>query len=182
MLKSIIENSISAKTIKKIWTGYCSFEGGLVLVYGYSYTCRAFQGLRHKNELYFRYSFLGEDFKRRRINGYVILENSRVINYIHSSYEKYKSRLTEYLKTCLAEKALIDLKAKISSSPLRMISIFTISVIMVNLILNLILKKPITAWGYLMRGLLIFIGTAGLFCEADWPTVKSNSIFFNQAA
>lgn len=74
-----------------------------------------------------------------------------------------------------------DAKEQFVFSPVKMISAIIFTTVVVNTALSFILAKQIGLWGWLMRGLFLFVGISGLSCQADWSTVKKGSVFLRKS-
>jgi len=180
MLKLSIETSIFASGLNKIGRVYSYLKRGFDGIYKDSHAYRLVNGFGAKIKTFFRYSFLGRNAEIRQGVGHIILENSYVAKYTFSLYKKCKAKIINYLRMCLMVEALRDLKTELYFSPIKTISIFMVIATAVNVVLCFIFKRPIGIWGYLMRGLFLFVGIPGIYCKADWSAVKANSIFFKK--
>jgi hypothetical protein len=129
-------------------------------------------------KLYFRYSFLGRltDTCSKRNS---FFEESKIIRGVSNIYKKTKHRLKHYLEASLTNKLVKLLRKDFSLFAVRNISIAVIAFVAADIFFSIvILKKKIELQGWLIRGLLIYIGIGGLFCNANWQDVKENSFFY----
>ena len=121
-----------------------------------------------------RYSFLGRISEIKEPNP-ALLNNSRAVRYLIDFYNRWKGKITYYSKNSSTIDMAKDTKRELYLSTARTIGIIIVTAILVNVGLSIILHKEIGLWGWLMRGLFLFAGVAGLFCQADWRTVKESS-------
>ena len=138
------------------------------------------ESLWEKIKICFRYSFLGRITEIKEIN-LAVLDNSRAVRCLICFYKRWRDKIIHYSKTSSTVNLAEDTKEQFVLSPAKLISIIIVTAILVNVALSIILHKQIGLWGWLMRGLFLFAGVSGLFCQADWPTIKKSSILLRKA-
>lgn len=109
-----------------------------------------------------------------------ILDNSRVAQYLTDFYKRGRDRIIRYLGMSLTGHLAKDIKSRLYLSPIKIVSVIAAAVVIVNVAFFIILGSQITLWGWLMRGLFLSLGVLGLFCRADWQTLKKGSVFLRQ--
>lgn len=105
-----------------------------------------------------------------------IYQNSLIVRHLTAFYKKSADRVINYLRNGPMAAFLKDTKIQLRLFPVRTTSTVLVAAVAVNMLLLSVLGRQINLYGWLMRGLLLSVGIAGLSCKADWPTVKANSI------
>lgn len=159
------------------WYGY--IERSVIDIYSHSQTHKLLSGPRTKLKTYSRYSFLGRITEIKQTSS-VVLVNSCTVQSLINFYKRWKNKMFYYLRDSLSTELAKDTKKELYFSPVRIISLIIVTTIVVNGALSFILQKQIDLWGWLIQGLFLFAGISGLFCQVDWPTVKSSSIFLKR--
>lgn len=158
---------------------YKYVEQKLTDIYRHSQTHILINRFWIKTRIYFKYSFLGKITEiKQPISG--VLDSSRVVQYLINFYKRGKDRRIQYFKTSSMSDLAKETKEQFISSPLKVINMIIVIAITGNLFLSIVLQKQISLWGWLVRGLFLSAGIAGLFCKADWQTVKRNSIILRK--
>ena len=109
-----------------------------------------------------------------------ILDNSRVAQFLISFYKRWKGKIIHYLRTSSAIEVVKDTKTELYFFPVKTISIIVIIATAANVALSFVLHRQIALGSWLIRGLFLFLAVGGLFCKADWPTVKENSVILEK--
>lgn len=178
-MSQILNTSIAISLLKRSYEWYARIEQMLIDIYYNSQTHRLTKGFREKIKICFRYSFLGRITEERETTP-LTLDNSQVVQYMIDFYKRWKNKIIRYSKISLTVGLAKDTKEELYFSPVRVISIITVTTIMINVVLSIVLQKQIGLWGWLMRVLFLFLGFGGLFCRVDWLTVKKNSVFLRK--
>lgn len=96
----------------------------------------------------------------------LILVNSKLIKRLLSFYNKWKYNLLNYPRI----KAVIRLtekpEKKLYFARIKTIGVIAITAILTNIFFSILLKKEIGPIGWIIRLLFLFVGLAGLFCNA----------------
>jgi hypothetical protein len=175
MLKTLLNMSISFKLLTNLWGRYCVFEQWLGETYKNSQMHKTIQGLRDKIKLYFRYSFLGSLTEIKEEENNVVLEESKVVRYLINSYKKFKLKVISCSGTSRIGSSLGEIIKGLYFFPIKNLSIIIGVAILTNTIFSLLLKKEIELFGWIIRGLVLFVGLSGLFCNATWEDIKKTS-------
>lgn len=178
----VLDTSLVVSILKIPYRRYVRMEQAAIGVYYYSLTHRLAADFCEKLKVVFMHSCFYRNSGIKKIANPVIIQNSLIWKYIRSFYKKYGEKLTNYLKICSAARRLTDLKTELYFLPAKLMSIFIVITTIVNVVISLALKKPISIWGYLMRGLFLSAGIPGMFCNVDWPTLKKSSLFFKNTS
>ena len=179
MLRSILETSATVVIFRGICRWYVYLEQKASYIYRDTQTYRLTKRFWEKAKVCFRYSFLGRITEIKEANP-ALLDNSRAVRYSMNFYKRWKDEVIHYSKTSSTIKLAKDTKEELYFSSVKMISLIIIITILVNAILFVILQKQMELWSFLIRALFLFVGTAGLSCSADWPTVKKGSVFLRR--
>lgn len=174
-----IENSIFLKQLRDLKKLYLTIEEKIISVYLESFTRRLIKKIKKTIKICFRNSFLGRITEVEQAPP-ATLGNSRVVQYLISSYKRWKHKIICYLRPSFTLSLAKDTKEELTSSSVRTTSLIVIITILTNAILFVILQKQIELWSFLIRVLFLFVATAGLSCKADWPTIKESSVFLRK--
>ena len=174
-----VENSIFFKQLGDLKEVYLTMEAKINSVYLKSFTQRLIKKINETIKVCFRYSFLGRITEPKQAPP-MVLDNSRAVRYSISFYKKWRDKTIHYLRSSFTFSLAKDTKEQFVLSPVRIISLIVIITIFVNAVLSVILQKQMYLWSFLIRVLFLFAGTAGLSCEADWPTVKKSSVLLKK--
>lgn len=148
-------------------------------VYRHSQTCKLAEKFRAGIKISFRYSFLGRITETGPISS-GLLDNSKLVQYLLHSYKKWMSKIIQLHQSSSTADLAKDTKKNLFSYPVRIISMIGIIAITVNVIFSFVFRKEICLWGWLMRGLFFSLAVLGVFCQANWQSVKKNSIFLKK--
>lgn len=150
-----------------------------ITIYYNSHTYRLLNELWQKIKICFRYSFLERITEERQVNP-AILDNSKSAQYLMNLYNKRKKKADFFLRTSLAIMLTGDIKKELYSYPVRILSLSLVAIILINAVFAVILQRQIGLWNFWISILFLLTATAGLSCEADWPTIKESSIFLKK--
>ena len=175
----ILDTSIAVLVWRRFYKWYDFREQRIGFIYRDSRTFRATKAFCEGVRTCVRYSFLGRITEIREPNP-ALLGNSQAVRYLIDSCKRWKDKVIHYSRTSSTVNLTEDTKEQIVLSPAKTVGIIIVTAILVNGILSIVLQKQIGLWGWLMRGLFLFVGVAGLFCEADWRTVKGSSRFLRK--
>lgn len=130
----------------------------------------------------FQYSFLGKITENKEgDNLKEIFENSKFVNWVLRIYNDRKKRVAGYLNTSLTVKHVIGFKNELYVFPVKSVSIIVVTAILFNMAFYALFKnsmqKEIGLLGWIIKGMLLLVGLAGLFCEVNLKNLKSSSLF-----
>ena len=180
ILPQIQEAGIAVSLFRLFNKCYRNLKQRLSCIYQNSWIFRLTEAFREKIKVCFRYSFLGRITEISQ-TGPQAVNNSQAVQYLINSYKDWKDKLILYSKISATFELAKDTKGKFSSSPTKMPGAVLVAAVLVNTALALGLQKQISLWSWLIRGLFLFAGLSGLFCKADWSTLKGNSVFLRKA-
>ncbi len=111
----------------------------------------------------------------------ILLENSWLYRIFLKSYGGFNKQITSYLSTSFLAKCLIKLGNGLYSLSVRSISIIMLVLVISNIILYSMLRcfedVEIGLSGWIIRGILLFVGFAGISCKAELKDLKESSLF-----
>jgi hypothetical protein len=122
---------------------------------------------------------LGKISEIREKENIDILIESKTIDYLINLYRRCKSAIALFFKKSLINNLAEVLKKEFYSYPVKNTSLIIVTAILTNTVFSFLLKKEIGLLSWIIKGLLLFVGVTGLASDADWSTMRSNSIFFN---
>jgi len=178
-VNQILNTSITILLWKHIYKRYSFTAQRVSYIYHNSLTHGLINRIWEKIKICFRYSFLGRITETEQITS-GILDGSRMAQYLVSFCKRWMNKITQALNASSTIDLAKDTKKDLYFSPVRVTSIIVVIAITTNVFMSIILQKQIGLWGWLMRGLFYWIAVSGLFCKADWPTVKRNSVFLRK--
>lgn len=179
ILREISDTSIITSLFRYFFRWHSQFGQRINTIYHNSQIFRLAKGSWTRIKISFRYSFLGRITETRQISSGV-LDNSKLIQYLFNSYKKWKHKVIQLPQFSSTADLAKDTKKALYSFPVRIISIIVIIAITINVIFSFVIQKEISLWGWLMRGLFLVAAVIGLFCKADWQTIKKNSVFLRK--
>ncbi len=176
MIKNLLQTSEVILLLKTAYKKYCLFEEWLSEIY--KKTKIIFSGIT----AIFQYNFLGRVIENKKEDNLKeILENSRFVKRLLKTYDDWRKRVTDYLNTSLTVKHVIGVKRELYVSPVRTGSVIVVIAILSNIFFYALfgnsMQKEIRLFGWIIRGMLLFVGLAGLFCEVSLKNLKSSSLF-----
>jgi hypothetical protein len=178
MDKHLLETSIIISLLKNLRKRYCYLQQRIDKIYKYSQIYRLIQGLGNEIKVCFRYSFLGRITDIEKEESKMILDNSWIMQYFLSFYKRWKSKFIYCLKTSKVMNLIKETKGEFYILPVKRGSTIVVIAVVTNITLSIILQKDISLGGWLIRGALLLLGIAGLFCIADYQSFKDSSIIF----
>ena len=111
----------------------------------------------------------------------IILEDSLLYKLFLKSYEGFKKQIGSCLNTSFVVKYLIKMGNGLYYLSVRSISIIILILAISNILLYHMLKcfegVEIGLLGWIIRGILLFVGFAGIFCKAQLKDLRETSLF-----
>lgn len=170
-------HSIFLKYLKKINQGYLAIEERMSFVYLDSFTGQLIKKIIQLLKISFQLSIFGRLTKIEQIASRDFFRTSNIIRAFSAGirYLKYKLTIISARSSLFAY--IKDMKYSFFLKPLQVGGTVIVIMIIINLVLSIIIQKQITIWHWLISGLLLYIGLAGLFCNAEWEDIKKTSFF-----
>ena len=178
-MSQILEASFSLSLLKRIFKRYSYIEKRLQDIYSNSLTHELINRFWKKIKICLKFSFFGRITETKQITP-VVLDSSWTVRFLINLFKRWKNKIIQFFKASSTIDLAKDTKKDLSFSPVRVISTIGVIAIITDVFLSIILQKHRGLWGWLIRGLFSFVAVSGLFCTADWPTVKKNSVFFRK--
>ena len=130
----------------------------------------------------FQNSFLGRITEiKEEDNLKEILGNSRFVKCLLKLCNGWRKRIMEYLKTSFIAKFTVAFKNEFCIFPVKTGSIIVVTAILSNIFFYALfrnaIRNEIGLLGWIIKGMLLFVGLAGLFCEVDLKNLISTSLF-----
>ena len=179
ILREISNTSIILSLFRYFFRWYSRIGQRMNTIYHSSQIFRLAEGFWARIKICFKYSFLGRITENEQISS-EILDNSKLVQHLFNFYKKWKVKIIHLLQFSSTADIAKDTKKDLYSFPVRIISIIGITAITINVFLSLVLQKQIGLWGWIMRGLLLFVAVSALICKAEWQTIKKNSVFLKK--
>ncbi len=111
------------------------------------------------------------------------LEDSWSVKVFLKVYGALKKWTIACLSTSMLIKYLIKLGSGLYNLSVRSISIIILIVVMANIFLYNILRSfedvEIGFFGWMVRGILLFVGSVGIFCNSQFKDLKETSLFIS---
>ena len=175
-----LESSIFLRQLRNLKSVYLTVEEKISSIYLDSFTHRLIKKIIAAIRIGFRHSIFGRLTELKEIQSRDFFETSKVIKILLNWARKLKDRRVALSATSNFVIVAKDIRQDSFSQPLKDGGLIVTCAIMVNVIFSIVLRKEITLWSWLIRGLFLFAGLSGLFCQANWSTVKKTSIFLKR--
>jgi hypothetical protein len=175
-----IKNSIFLKCLKKLGQVYLVIEEKVSSVYLSSLTHRLIAKTAESIKNGFRFSVFGRLTEINEDASRNFLQASKTTKIALDGMRNLNDRLIVFSTPSSLVTSIKSLKCDFFSKPLKVGGTIVITTITANLVLSIVLQRQITLWGGVMRGLLLFVGISGLFCNTDWSTLKTSSVLFKK--
>lgn len=159
---------------------YCFTIDWLDRIYINSQIVRLIETFWEGAKINFKYSFLRKITEIKEENNLVIFDNSRFVRWSLDIYKKWKYRLVNYPRISTTMDSIQEIKKGLYFFPIKTGSIIVVTVISVNILLSILLHKEIRLLGWIMRGLVLFIGLNGLSSQANWEDIKKTGFFLKR--
>lgn len=179
MMKKALETSIIMLSSRSFRRTYLFLGNKIAEIYRKSYICRLINSPIEPVYLSYNFSFLKELIGAIRVLGKgspVFFYTSRSIQWIKNSYRKLKIILIGNSGTSLSGNLTKDIGREFGLSAVKSVSTVLIISIAVNFILILVFRKESNMKVSFILGASLVAGLLGLLCDADWETVKRESI------
>lgn len=181
MKNYISETSRVIKLLNGTCTKYSSLEKRLDDIYINSLLCKMIKLFLGNMFIVFRYSFIGRITEiTEEDNSKKILENSRFVKWLLRICRDWGRIITNYLKTSFTANCAAGLENKLYVSPVKTGSIIVVTALLSDIVFNII-RKEIGLLGWIIRGMLLFVGLAGLFCKIGLENLSSTSLVLKWA-
>ena len=174
ILTKISKTSVVISLFRYFVKQYNQINQKLHSFYLSSLTSRIIKGFRKSVKTYFKYSILGEITEVKPTVS-IVLNNSAIVKYLITFLKRLKNKANRYFQKSYLVTVAKDTKKEFNFAPVLIISIIILAAITTNIALSTVLKNQISPWGWMMRGFFLFVAVAGLFCRADWQTIKRSS-------
>lgn len=179
MLGEISEASAVTSLFRYLFRSYSILRQKINYIYRNSQTCKLAEEFWTRIKICFRYSFLGRITEAGQTSS-GILDKSKLVQYLLNSYKKGKPKIIQLRQYSSTANLAKDAKKDLYSYPVRILSLIVVITITINVVFSFVFQKEISLWGWLMRGLFLVAAVFGLFCKADWQTIKENSVFLKK--
>ncbi len=180
MLKELPDTSIFVLLLKHLYRWDCHTEQIIGDIYRNSQTHKLISRFWERIKVSFRFSFLGRITNIKGEGNAAVLDNSKTVQYLSDFYKRWRDKVIYCINASKAVSLAKRSEEEFYILPVKTIGIIVVVTVVTNVALSIILGREITLWGWLMRGLFLFVGAPGLFCKADWPIVKGNSIILRK--
>lgn len=174
------ENSIFLRHLNKMSKVYWYIEERISFIYLSSFSYQLTKGITAELIKIVKSSFLG---RLARIDFYVLqdfFETSKIRKVILNWAQEPYRKLVDFSVASSAFIFIKGLKFNFLLQPIKVGGAIVILTIMINSILSFLLQKHITLWGWVIRGIFLFIGINGLFCHSGWQDLKKTSFILRR--
>lgn len=169
------ETCVFLKYLKKINQNYLAIENKASFICLNSFIHRLIKDVFEAIKIGFRFSLFGRLTEIEPGISSDFFETSKIIKVVLSWMRNFKDKLTNVSTGSIFFASIIALKSDFSLKPLKAGGIIVIVAVTTNLVLAMILERQLSLVGWVVRGLLLFIGISGLFCNSDWEGIKRTS-------
>ncbi len=174
------ESSAFLRYFKRTRQTYLAIEGKIASVYLSSFAHGLIGKTAESIKIGFKFSIFGRLTEINEDASRNFFQTSKATK-IFLNWLNYLKNVTIRLSvTSNCVTSTKTLRQALFLSPVKIGGIIVITMIMTNLVLSVILHRHIALWGWLIRGLLLSIGISGLFCNADWLTLRNSSLILRK--
>ncbi len=164
--------------LSRLWTSYATFENRIGMLFSESLLFRAARNFWNNAKASFKYCFFIRLADAELPPGF--FDSSKALFYLKARYKIHEKRMIDFLEASKIGYLSKEIKTEFYSIPIKMGSMILVFSIMVNISLSIIFKKETSLSSWIMRGLILFASLGGFSCQADWETIKKNSMVFNK--
>lgn len=178
MRTDFLKTSYAARALRITRGKYLEFEQSLEEAYKGSKARRMLESLRAKAVIAFCCSFPGRISEIG--DGHPaadILDNSKIAKRMVNFYNQSKVRLSGYFKDSKIVGTVINIKGRLHSLSVKAAGAILLMSVLINIALFLSMRSHISAFGWAMRGMLLFAALWALFYRAGWVELKKTSWF-----
>lgn len=150
-----MENNLFINLLNKTWKLYFSAKRWLIIVF--------------KDSMLFP-SNRAVDF----------FGSSRIVHWFMLLYTGLEKRIIIFFKDSQIAFLTAALRNKFHIMPIKAGSIVLIISVLTNILLSIACYKEIVLSAWILNGLLLFLGLAGLSSDANWKDARKNSIILNR--
>lgn len=176
------ENSIFLRHLNKMSKGcpYIYIEERISFICLSSFSYRLIKRITAELTNIVKFSSVG---RLTNIDLYALqnfFETSRIMKVTLNWAQDLYSKLTDFFIASSTFISTKGLKFNFLLQPTKVGGAIAILTIMINSILSFLLQKHITLWGWVIRGIFLFIGISGLFCNSGWQDLKKTSFILRR--
>lgn len=172
MQNYLLENSKIISWLRILFSRLYYFENQIDKICKNSRTYSLIYSSYYRIKTYFRYSFIRKIIDVDEGLSFPFLNNSKVAQRIVSVYTEWSNN---HVKTSAIMSIFRKIKKELYFLPGKIVGIVIVIAIVTNVFLAILLKIEFSPFGWLIRGLIFFAGIIGIFCNADWQTISSDS-------
>lgn len=140
-----------------------------------SWISRSLEKYLSQIKVCFRYSFLGRITEIGEEGHPEILDNSKVVRWVLNTYNIWRDRLINWANSSVMINSAIEVKKELYFLPVKTGGMVVFMAVLTNMVLSLLMGKEMGVFGWSMRGVLLFVGFWGMFCEVGWEELKKTS-------
>ncbi len=166
---------ISLKVILKS-SSYFLFEDWLDKVYRGSRIYKGIQIFLKRVRDNSKNSFLGQISNMTDADYRIVVDSSRFVNWVSGVYDKMRHAVVQWLNASLIFRYIRALAKLLPILSVKKAGFILIIASVSNVFFTALFNKEITAWGWVMRLALLFLGISCAFCNAAWEDIKKTSI------
>ena len=175
-INRILETSIIVSFILYVYGIYISIERKIDDVYKDSVLYRLISEFSERIKIYFKYSFFGRITEINQEENSLILDSSKVVQWVMVSYKKNMDKIVNYSNMSSVSGFAGQIKSEFDLLPVKTGGIIVVIAVLVDIILSIMLQKDVSLLGWIVRGVLLFVGAGGIFNSASWDEIKNTSI------
>lgn len=172
---AILETSRAVEFLKIICKRYFSSKKLLGDIYRNSLLYKVIRLFANDIIFAFRYSSLGMITEIESNDSREIMRNSRFIKLVLRIWDCWKNKINNCLATSITANRAIWLKNKSHLLPVKTGSIILITAVIFDTAFQVLLNNETGTIRWVTRGLLLFVGLAGLSCRIGLKDLLSTS-------
>lgn len=184
MLRALFKTSSFLLLLKMTRKIYRFMEGWVDRIYKESQTHRLIKISWEGINVNFRYSLLGKITEINNKDNLVILSNSKFVKWFLGVYKTCGERAISYLRINIVTSTVMgwigEAKKELYFLSVKTSSIILVTIISTNIFFSILLSREIGLLGWIIRMSFLFVGLAGLFCNARWKDIMRTSYFIRK--
>tara|TARA_B100000315_G_scaffold258184_1_gene309442 strand:+ start:2880 stop:3425 length:546 start_codon:yes stop_codon:yes gene_type:complete len=176
MNRSIYKYSFFYNAGKYIVKEYLRMEEEINMFYRQSVTWKVVNNAISTVKITFQHSLIGKLTESKESQSIAFLESSVVIQNVLEKWKRISEKIVAYTERSLIVDLVGALSKSFTSAPLKIGGVVLLISVTVNSILILFWGQEVAPFGWIMRGILFFLGITGLFSDVEWKELENGSM------
>lgn len=176
IFKGLLKASITASLLRSCY-GYPSYlKRTITGIFRESRIFRFVNGFYKILRLSFCFNVFKEFVELIKKKNPTIVYDSKVVRWIVNCYEKWTTRIIDYLRTSLLWNFTMKIKKEFGLYLVKTAGAILILAVFFNSILSFMFQRGLGTIGFTVGVAFLIIGILWLLCDVDWMMLKKESI------